>query len=67
MIQYIDGNKVVQVSAKKVLFDRFYAKSQRSFSQLSCLNVFHYLLYTGLFYNVHCTWKGGEARVGLYL
>ncbi len=66
MIQYSEGKKVVQVSAKKVLFDRFYAKSQRSFRKPNCSNVFSLFILDCVKMYIVRVHERGEEGVGLY-
>jgi hypothetical protein len=62
MIQYCDGKKVVQVSAKKVLFGRFYAKESTQFQtaelfqccSLFILHIVHKRMGTVLYLFVEC-------------
>ncbi len=65
MIQYSDGKKVVQVSAKKVLFGRFYSKESTQFQTAELFKCFS--LFTVYWIVLQCTlymkgW-GGEGRV----
>ncbi len=68
VIQYSDGKKVVQVSAKKVLFYRFYAKESTQFQTaelfqccslfiLDCVTIYivHKKVGTVLYLFVECS------------